>query len=80
MIESERRVRLFRNNRDQALCIPREFELEGNEAMMRKESHRPIVEPAQKGQLVKLLARLEPLGEEFPKLDDDLPPLDEVNI
>ena len=29
MIEPERRVRLFRNGRNQALRIPREFELDG---------------------------------------------------
>ena len=80
MIESQRRVRLFRNGRNQALRIPREFELEGEEAIVRKEGFRLIIEPARKGQLVDLLARLEPLDEEFPEIDDDLPPLDEVTI
>ena len=48
--------------------------------VVRKEGFRLIVEPAQKGRLVDLLARLDPLDEVFPELDDDLPPLDEVNI
>ena len=32
----ERHVRLFRNGRSQAVRIPREFELPGNEATIRK--------------------------------------------
>jgi len=36
MPQSERHVRLFRNGRNQALRIPREFELEGNEAIIHK--------------------------------------------
>ena len=34
MSTSERHVRLFRNGRNQALRIPREFELEGEEACL----------------------------------------------
>ena len=33
MSSPERHARLFRNGRNQALRIPREFELEGNEAL-----------------------------------------------
>ena len=43
MTEVERRVRLFRNGRNQALRIPREFELEGDEAILRKDGDRLIV-------------------------------------
>ena len=32
----ERHVWLFRNGRNQALRIPREFEIEGNEAILKK--------------------------------------------
>ena len=34
---TERRVRFFRNGRNQAVRIPREFELPGDEAIMRRE-------------------------------------------
>ena len=61
MTEVERRVRLFRNGRNQALRIPREFELEGDEAILRKEGDRLIVEPVRKGRLLRLLASLAPL-------------------
>ena len=78
MTEVERRVRLFRNGRNQALRIPREFELEGDEAILRKEGDRLIVEPVRKGRLLRLLANLAPLDEPFPDVDQDLAPLDDV--
>lgn len=78
MATSERHVRLFRNGRNQALRIPREFELEGEEAIIHKEGDRLIVEPVRKGRLLALLASLEPLTESFPSIDDDLPSLDDV--
>ena len=38
-------IRLFRNGRNQAIRIPREFELPGEEAMIHKEGDRLIIEP-----------------------------------
>ena len=80
MSTHERHVRLFRNGRNQALRIPREFELEGEEALIHKEGDRLIVQPIRKGRLLALLASLEPLAEPFPDIDDDLPPLDDVRL
>ena len=37
MAEAVRHVRLFRNGRNQALRIPREFEFDADEATVRKE-------------------------------------------
>lgn len=68
-----RRVRLFKNGRSQAVRIPREFELPGEEAIMRKEDDRLIIEPAPKQSLLALLASLEPLDEEFPPIADPPP-------
>lgn len=75
----ERHVRLFKNGRNQALRIPREFELPGDEAVIRKEGDRLIVEPVKQGSLLALLASWEPLEEAFPDIDD-LPLLDEVDL
>ncbi len=61
----ERRVRLFKNGRNQAVRIPREFELPGDEAIMRKDGDRLIIEPAQPTSLLAMLATLQPLEEEF---------------
>jgi antitoxin VapB len=80
MAETQRHVRLFRNGRNQALRIPREFELEGDEAILHKEGDRLVIEPVRKGRLLALLASLEPLEEHFPDVDEDLAPLDEVEL
>ncbi|MDE2266355.1 MAG: AbrB/MazE/SpoVT family DNA-binding domain-containing protein [Alphaproteobacteria bacterium] len=69
-----RPVRLFRNGRNQAVRIPREFELPGENAIMRKEGDKLIIEPVGKKQtLAAWLATLEPHDEEFPNVPD-LPP------
>ena len=80
MAQIERHVRLFRNGRNQALRIPREFELGGNEAILRKEGDRLIVEPIRRGRLLALLGTLEPLDEPFPDVDEDLSSLDGVEL
>jgi len=79
-MQSERHVRLFRNGRNQAIRIPREFEMEGEEAIIRKEGDRLIVEPVRKKGLLAVLASLEPLNEVFPDLDESLPALDDVEL
>ena len=76
----QRHVRLFRNGRNQALRIPREFEFEGDEALVRKEGERLIVEPIRKGRLLTLLSTMEPLDVPLPNVDEDLPPLDDVRL
>ena len=74
-MQTERHIRLFRNGRNQALRIPRDFELPGDEAIIRKEGSRLIVEPVARPSLRAVLATLEPLDEEFPEIVD-LPPED----
>lgn len=71
-----RRVRLFRNNRNQAVRIPVGFELPGSEAIIRREGNRLVLEPVQDEGLLALLATWEPLAEEFPDIDEGLLPLD----
>jgi antitoxin VapB len=80
MGESTRHVRLFRNGRNQAIRIPREFELEGDEAVLRKEGDRLIIEPVRKDRLLALLASLEPLEDVFPDIDEDLTSLDDLDL
>jgi antitoxin VapB len=76
----ERHVRLFRNGCNQTIHIPREFEMQGEEAIIHKEGDRLILEPVRKGKLLRLLATLEPLTESFPDIDESLPPLDDVEL
>lgn len=66
----ERHVRLFKNGRNQSLRIPRDFELPGNEAIIRKEGDRLIVEPVQRRSLLAVLATWEPSDEAFPEVED----------
>lgn len=76
----ERHVRLFKNGRNQALRIPREFELPGDEAVIHKEGDRLIVEPIKKRSLLKLLSTWEPTEEGLPDVDQGLLPLDDVEL
>ena len=64
----ERQVRLFRNGRNQALRIPRDLELPGRAATLRKEGSRLIVEPVAGPSLLAVLATLKPLAEELPRI------------
>ena len=73
-----RHVKLFRNGRNQAVRIPRELELPGEDALIRKEGGRLIIEPAPPTSLLALLATLSPLGETFPKIPDL--PVDGVDV
>jgi antitoxin VapB len=68
-----RHVRLFRNGRNQAVRIPVEFELPGDEALMHRDGDRLVIEPVRKRGLVALLETMKPLEEEFPELDDPVP-------
>ena len=74
-----RQVRLFRNGRNQAVRIPREFELPGREATIRKVGERLILEPVRRKSLLRMLEAMTPLApdDEFPDVDETLPPLDE---
>ena len=67
-LNTKRHVRLFRNGRNQALRIPRDLELPGRAATLRKEGPRLIVEPLAGPSLLEVLAKLEPLDEEFPRV------------
>jgi antitoxin VapB len=73
MASARRKVSLFRNGRSQAIRIPKEFELPGTEATIRKERGRLIVEPMPRRSLTAILKTLKPLDEDFPEIAD-LPP------
>ena len=87
---AERHVRLFRNGANQAVRIPKEFELPGKEALMRREGDRLIIEAVRpqhpKGSPAALLAALDamaklgPIDEEFPDVDAGLLPPDDINL
>ncbi len=65
-----RHVKLFKNGRNQAVRIPREFELPGEDAVIHREGQRLIIEPAPPQSLLAVLASLPTLDEEFPPIQD----------
>jgi len=75
----ERRASLFRNGRNQAVRIPREFELEGAEVLIRKEGDSLILTPIRKNHLLDLLASWAPLDEGLPEVED-LPPQERAEL
>jgi len=69
----QRHVRLFRNGRNQAVRIPVEFELPGDEAIMHRDGEKLVIEPVRKRGLLALLETMKPVNEEFPQIDDPVP-------
>lgn len=82
-----RPVRLFRNGANQAVRIPKEFELPGKDALIHREGNKLIIEAIQpkhpKGSaaaLLAVLATMESIDEEFPDVDEGLLPLDDIDL
>lgn len=75
-----RHVRFFRNGRNQAVRIPREFELDAQEAIIRREDDRLVIEPIRKKGLLATLATLRAIDEEFPDVGKGMLPLDDVDL
>ncbi len=83
-----RQVRLFRNGANQAVRIPREFELAGSEAVMRKVGNTLVIEAVAvehpRGstqaflQALDEIAKMGPCDDEFPDVDAGLLPLDDI--
>ena len=68
-----RHIKLFKNGRNQAVRIPREFELPGEDAVIRREGDKLIIEAAPPRSLLATLAALKPLDDTFPDIDDPPP-------
>jgi antitoxin VapB len=69
-MSQQRHVRLFRNGRNQAVRIPVEFELPGDDAIMHHEGDRLVIEPVRKRGLLVLLKTMKPIEEAFPEIVD----------
>jgi antitoxin VapB len=72
-VTAERRVKIFKNRRNQAVRIPREFELPGEDAVMRKEGERLVIESAAPQSLLALLKTLKPIDDDFAPIPDTEP-------
>jgi antitoxin VapB len=88
--DAGRHVRLFRNGANQAVRIPKEFELPGKEAILRREGNRLVLEPVsdlpKKGTVAALAAALESMkdwpivDEPFPDVNEGLLPLNDAEL
>jgi len=77
----QREVRLFRNNRSQAVRIPAEFELPGDRVLISREGHRLVIEPLpETSGLLALLDSWEPIEDAFSDVDEGLPLLPDVKL
>ncbi len=71
--QSVRHVRLFKNGRSQAVRIPRELELPGKQAILRRDERgRLILEPMPRPRILDLLATWKPLAakDRLPEIED----------
>lgn len=86
-----RAVKLFRNGANQAVRIPKEFELPGSNAVMHREGNRLILELVPdrppKGTVAALvfaldeIAKLGPCQDDFPDIGGEgLLPLDDIDF
>ncbi len=74
-------MRLFKNGRNQALRIPREFELPGDRAIVTRDGDRLIVEPVRRKSLEALLASWASTdGDTLPDVDEGLLPAEDVEL
>mgnify|MGYP001810332182 FL=1 len=77
----ERHVRLFRNGCNQALRIPREMVLNADEAVIRSDGERLIIEPVKRRpDLATLLAGWTPTDESLPDVDAVLLPMYDIQL
>lgn len=77
-MNAPRRATLFTNGSNQAIRIPRDFELPGKEVLIHKEGDRLIIEPVPLPRLLAVLATLEPIDETCSDVYD--PPPEPVDL
>ena len=76
-----RRVRLFRNGKNQALRIPIALEFSGTEVLLRPDGNSLVIEPVGGNEkLLAVLRKLKPISDNFPDVDESLSPLDEPSL
>lgn len=70
MSTTEIRVRLVRTRDGQSLDIPPGFELPVDEAVLRADRGRLVLEPIRPASLLRVLDLLEDLDESWPEIED----------
>jgi len=79
-----KRSSLFQAGDSQAIKVPHGFELPGTDITVTKDGDRLIVEPAgdkaAPQSWAEFLDNLEPVDVEWPDIDNDLLPLDDIDL
>lgn len=82
----ERTVRIFRNGRSRAVRIPSEFDLAGDEVIIRQEKNglitiQPVERRRSPREVIEWLRAQPQIDEVFPDIDDsDMLPLDDIKF
>ena len=79
-MNTEYHVKIIKEGNSQTLSIPHELSLSTSEVTIRKEADKLIIEPYQKKSLLEVLATLEDSDEDINLSDEDLLPLDDIEI
>jgi len=73
-----REVKLFKNRRNQAFRIPRDFAFSVDRVRIRKRGDALVIEPIHDNSMVSLLDRWQPLDEDFPEITDKTPVAEDI--
>jgi antitoxin VapB len=68
-----RTVRLFKNGRNQAVRIPRDLELPGDEVLIYRDGMKLVLEATARPSLRHLLASWDPIDADWPAIPDAPP-------
>ena len=79
-MQNSRHVFLLTRGQDQVLTIPHELALSSTEVLLRREGHRLIIEPIPSDSLLSLLTTLQDITDNFPDIDEELLPLDDITL
>lgn len=77
-METARPVRLFRNGSNQAVRIPRDLELPGQDALISREGDAIVIRPAPPRSLLAALCDWAPLEDDLPEIVEL--PVEPVNL
>lgn len=78
MLPHIRTARLFRERHSQAVRIPRDFELSGDEVSIEKQGDCLILKPMKKIGFRELVMQWDSITDEFPEIED--PPAESAEL
>ena len=71
-----KKAKLFQNGGSQAVRIPSEYRLEGNEVQIERVGNTLVLKPVGRGSWIEFFENLEPFPDDFLEDREDEPPQD----